>query len=136
MEYIMSLRAHFSNKYPDLTPGNLYHGYLDMTYFPIFPKALKSRKLKIAIVFIHETIRFEAWLVGYNKQIQTEYWKSLKEGKWDKYRIPATLKGADSIIECSLVDNPDFSDPDGLTMQIEDGAFDFVNDIETFLSTV
>jgi len=136
MEYIMNLRTHFSNKYPDLTPGNLYHGYMDMTYFPIFPKALKSRKMKIAIVFIHETIRFEAWLVGYNKQIQMEYWKLLKEGKWDKYRIPATLKGIDSIIECTLVDNPDFSDPDGLTMQIEDGAFEFVNDIETFLSTV
>jgi hypothetical protein len=134
MEYIMSLRTHFSNKYPDLTPGNLYHGYMDMTYFPIFPRALKSRKLKIAIVVIHETIRFEAWLVGYNKQIQTEYWKLLKEVKRDNYRMPATLKGVDSIIECTLADNPDFSDPDGLTKQIEDGTLTFISDIEGFLS--
>ncbi len=134
MEYIMSLRTHFSKKYPELTPGNLYQGYMDMTYFPIFPKALKSRKLKIAIVFIHETVRFEAWLVGLNKQIQREYWELFKEGKWDKYRVPATLKGVDSIIECTLADNPDFSDPDGLTKQIEDRVLDFANDVETFLS--
>ncbi|MFC2069296.1 DUF7000 family protein [Chloroflexota bacterium] len=75
MKYIMDLRTHFSKKFPDLAPGNIYHGYMDMTYFPIFPKSLKSRKLKIALVFIHETIRFEVWLVGYNKQIQTKYWK-------------------------------------------------------------
>jgi len=134
MKYIMDLRTHFSKKFPDFAPGNIYHGYMDMTYFPIFPKSLKSRKLKIALVFIHETIRFEAWLVGYNKQIQTKYWKLFTESDWNKYRIPATIKGADSIIEYTLVDNPDFSDRDALTKQIKTGTLKFINDIEDFLS--
>ena len=133
LEYIMELRTHFNRKYPDWTPGNIYQGYMDMTYFPIFPAELSGRKLKIAIVFVHETTRFEVWLAGYNKQIQTEYWKSFKEGDWDKYRIPATLKGIDSIMEYTLVDNPDFRDLDALTGQIEKGTLSFINDIERFL---
>ena len=133
LEYIMDLRTHFNRKYPDWTPGNIYQGYMDMTYFPIFPAELSGRKLKIAIVFVHETTRFEVWLAGYNKQIQTEYWKSFKEGNWDKYRIPATLKGIDSIMEYTLVDNPDFRDLDALTGQIEKGTLSFINDIERFL---
>jgi hypothetical protein len=134
MEYVMDLRKHFSKKLPDFAPGSIYHGYMDMTYFPIFLKSLKSRKLKIAIVFIHKEIRFEVWLAGYNKQIQTYYWKLFKESDWNKYRIPPTTKGADSIVECTLVDAPDFSDLDTLTDQIEKGTLDFIKDIENFLS--
>jgi len=134
MEYIMDLRKQFSKKFPELPPGNIYHGYMDMTYFPIFPESLKSRKLKIAIVFIHETIKFEVWLVGYNKHIQAKYWKLFKAGVWNKYRMPATIKGVDSIIEHTLVDNTDFSDLDTLTEQIEKGILTFIDDIETFLS--
>jgi len=48
MEYIMGLRTQFSHEFPNFAPGHIYQGYMDMTYFPIFPKLLKSRKLKIA----------------------------------------------------------------------------------------
>jgi hypothetical protein len=68
-----------------------------------------------AIVFIHATFRFEVWLAGYNKQVQTKYWKLFKESGWNKYHIVSPAKGADSIIEHILVDNPDFSDLDILT---------------------
>ena len=134
MEYIINLRTHFGKKFPDFAPGNIYQGYMDMTYFPIFPKVLKSRKLKIALVFIHETIRFEVWLSAQNKQIQTEYRKLFKEGDWNKYRIPAASKGVDSIMEYTLADNPDFNDLYVLTKQIEKGTLAFIYDIEDFLS--
>ena len=39
MGYIMALRTHFSKKLPDFAPGNIYHGYMDMTYFPLSPKS-------------------------------------------------------------------------------------------------
>ena len=135
MEYIMDLRTHFKNKYPDyFVSSNIYFGYMDMTYFSFVPESLKRRKLKIAIVFIHDTIRFEAWLAGYNKQIQTKYWKLIKESDWKKYRIPSTTKGVDSIIENILVENPDFSDLDTLTNQIESRTMRFIKDVENFLS--
>jgi hypothetical protein len=34
MEYILALRTHFKNKYPDyFVSGSIYYGYMDMTYF-------------------------------------------------------------------------------------------------------
>jgi len=134
MEYIMDLRTYFKNKYPEyFVSGSIYQGYMDMTYFSFIPESLKSKKLKIAIVFIHGTFRFEVWLSGYNKQIQTKYWKLFKETDWNKYRIPSTTKGVDSIVEYVLADTPDFSDLDTLTKQIERGTLQFIKDIEIYL---
>jgi len=135
MEYILTLRTYLKNKYPDyFVSGSIYFGYMDMTYFSFHPKSLGHKKLKIAIVFIHETMRFEAWLAGYNKQIQSKYWKMFKESTWNKYHIVSTTKGADSILEHILVANPDFRDLDKLTKQIERETMKFIRDIETFLS--
>ncbi len=134
MQYVMNLRTHLNNKYRELSPGNIYQGYLDMTYFPIFPESVKRRKLKIAIVLIHKTVKFEVWLVGYNKQTQAKYWKLFKDVEWKDYRVPESLKGVDSIIEHTLVENPDFTDLDKLTRQIEEGILAFVDDIQAYLS--
>jgi hypothetical protein len=135
MEYIMGLRTYFNNKYPDyFVSGSVYQGYLDMSYFSFFPESLKARKLKIAVVFIHEEARFEAWLTGYNKQVQAKYWKLFKESGWSKYRIPSNLKGVDFILDHNLADNTDFGDLPGLTKRIEAGTLRFIKDIEGFLA--
>lgn len=135
MEYFNTLKIHFRNKYPDYSvSGSIYYGYMDMTYFSIFPKSLKNRKLKIAIVFLHEAFRFEVWLSGQNRTVQAKYLNLVRESGWKKYRIPSTTKGVDSIIEYILVDNPDFRDLDALTKQIERGTLKFTKDVENFLS--
>jgi hypothetical protein len=135
MKYIMDLRIYFKNKYPDyLISGSIYYGYMDMTYFPLFPKSLKHHKLKIAIVFNYGAFQFEVWLSASNRQIQKKYWKLFKESNWDKYTIPSNIKGIDSIIHYIIVDNPDFSDLDTLTRQIEKEALRFIVDVENFLS--
>jgi hypothetical protein len=135
MEYFMGLRTHFSKKYPHYSlSGSIYFGHMDMTYFSIFPKTLKDRSLKIAIVFLHEAFRFEVWLAGVNKQVQTKYWKLIKESDWDKYHLVPTPIRTDSIIEYVLADNPDFSDLETLTEQIEMKTMKFIIDVESFLS--
>ena len=135
MDFILQLRTHFKNKYPEYSvPGNIYCGYMDMTYFPLFPQTLKSRKLKIAIVFIHDTCRFEVWLSGYNRQVQQKYWELIKENNWNKYRIVPNAKVADSVIESTLVENPDFNDLDALTKKIETSTLNFIQDVEAFLA--
>lgn len=133
MEYIMNLRVYFKNKYPEYYVSGIYQGYMDMTYFSFSPESLKSKKLKIAIVFVYDTFRFEVWLAGYNKKVQTEYWELFKELNWDKYHIPSTTKGADSIMEYILVENPDFGDLETLTRQIEEGTLKFIDEVEDFL---
>ena len=135
MEYFRDLRSHFKNRYPDyFVSSSIYYGYMDMTYFSFFPKSLERRNLKIAIVFVHKIFRFEVWLAGKNKNVQTKYWKLFKESDWNKYHIVSTTKSVDSIIENVLVDNPDFSDLDTLTKQIERGTLKFIQDVERILS--
>jgi hypothetical protein len=135
MEYIMDLKTHFKIKYPNyFISSSIYYGYMDMTYFSFIPKSLKHQKLKTAIVFIHDAFRFEVWLAGYNKQVQLKYWKLFKESGWNKYDIVSTTKGVDSILECILVNNPNFSDLDSLTKQIERATLKFIKDVESFLS--
>ena len=131
IEYIMNLKTYFNTKYPDyFISGSIYQGYMDMTYFALFPGDLKKRKLKIAIVLIHDKMKLEIWLSGINKQIQTKYWNILKSRDLNIYQLPKTLKGADSIIEYVLTDNPDFDDPEALTRQIESGTLKFIKDIK------
>lgn len=134
MGYIMDLRTHFKNTYPDYFVSGLYQGYMDMTYFSFSSRSCKQRNLKIAIVFVHETFRFEVWLTGYNKQVQAEYWNLFKESGWKNYRLVPTTKGADSILEFVVADNPDFRNPDALTQQIERESLIFIRDVESFLS--
>ena len=135
MEYILSLKTQFKNRHPEFAvPSNIYFGYMDMTYFSIVPEALKSRGLKIAIVFLHREFRFEVWLAGVNKDVQADYWKRISDSGWDEYRLMPTLKGADSILENVLVENPDFNDLNALTNQIEQETLKFINEVESFFS--
>lgn len=135
MQYMLSLKNHFGTKYPDFSvSGSMYSGYMDMTYFSVFPKSLKDRELKIAIVFVYDTFRFEVWLSGRNQQVLAKYWKIIKDSGWDKYELAAQGKWADSILEHVLVDNPDFSDLAALTRQIEQGTLKFIRDVERFLT--
>jgi hypothetical protein len=135
MEYMMGLRTYFQKKYPDyFVSGSVYYGFMDMTYFAIIPEALKQLKLKIAIVFVYDTFRFEVWLSGANRQVQKKYWELIKDSGWNKYKIVSQdVKGVDSILEHVLVDDPDFSDLDALTKQIEKATLNFTRDVENFL---
>ncbi|WP_136466152.1 DUF7000 family protein [Flagellimonas onchidii] len=128
IQYLMGVRNHFINQYPgEFIVGNFYQGYMDMSYFPITPKSLKSQKLKIGLVFNHEVLRFEVWLVGQNKQIQKKYWEVFQDRDWNKYPLSPTPK--ESIIEHVLVNNPDFGNLDALTQTLEQGTLKFIEDI-------
>jgi len=134
MDYFGDLRSYLKNKHPEyFVSSSIYYGYMDMTYFSFFPKSLKRRDLKIAIVFIHDTFRFEVWLAGVNRDVQAKYWKLIKENDWDKYHISSNPRTVDYIVDHILIDKPDFSDLDTLTKQIERGTLDFIRDVEGFL---
>jgi hypothetical protein len=136
MEYFTGLRLYLKNKYPDyFLSGSIHYGQMDYTYFYFFPKSLKRQKLKIVILFIHDTFALEVWLAGYNKDAQAKYWKLFKEKSWNKYHVAPTTKGVDYITNFVVVDNPDFSNLDALTSQIETGTMKFIKDVEEFLAT-
>ncbi len=133
MDYMLALRANFQKNHPEFeVQGNIYFGYMDMTYFAIFPPELKQRKLKVAIVFLHEAFRFEAWLSGANRQVQVDYSNLIREKGWSKYPLTANPKSSDSILEHILVADSDFSDLDSLTKDIESGTIKFIGDLQKF----
>lgn len=134
MDYLKRLRLHFQNKYPGhYVSGSLYPGAMDITFFAFISPALKARQLKTIVLFMHESCQFEIWLCGVNKRVQKKYWLAVKESGWDKYRVPASIKGRDLIIGHTLDSEPDFSDLDGLTDHLEKNILAFVSDVETFL---
>jgi len=135
IQYNLDLKTYLAKKHPTYSvSGSLYQGYMDMTYFSFTPASLAERKLKVAIVFVYQTFRFEAWLAAVNKQVQAKYWQLIKDSGWEQYHLVPSLEGQDAIIECVLAEEPDFSDLDVLTKQIETGSLKFIADVESFLS--
>jgi len=137
MAYFGELRSHFQKAFPHFeVPGNIYYGYMDMTYFAIVPDFLKARKLKMAVVFLHQDFRFEVWLAARNKQVQAGFWEAIQASSWDRYTLSPQGKGVDAILEHALVEDPDFSDLPVLTKRIESGVLGFIQDLEEFLPTL
>ena len=135
LSYMMGLRTHFKNSYPTSAYiSGLYQGYMDMTYFALFPSSLKHHNLKIAIVFNYDSFGFEAWLAGGNRKVQRQYWELFKNYRWPDYRVVTPAKGIDSILECDLATDFDLNDPDALTASIEKITVEFIGGIERFLS--
>jgi hypothetical protein len=134
LAYMMDLQRDLGKKFPGHGTSGLYHGYMDMPYFAIFPKSLKHRGLKIAIVFNYGAFRFEAWLAGSNRKVQQKYWELFRDSRWNRYRLVTPAKGVDSIVECNLAEDFDFGDLDRLTAGIEENTVKFIDDIERFLS--
>ena len=134
LSYMMGLRTHFRSSLSGSSVSGLYQGYMDMTYFALFPPSLKHRNLKIAIVFNYEAFRFEGWLAAGNRRFQRQYWKLFKEGQWPAYRVVTPAKGIDSILECDLVIDFDLDAAEELTASIERAAVAFITDIERFLA--
>jgi len=134
MDFMGSLRARLAKAYPHYSvSGGLYFGYMDMTYFSVISPALKVRGLKVAVVFLHTECRFEAWLSGVNRGVQSRYWQLIKGSDWDQYSLVPDPKGADAILTHVLADSPDFSDLDALAEEIEKRTLAFLRDVERFL---
>ena len=131
MGYIAALRNYMINKYPDgFVAGDVYQGYMDISYFPFTSRGLKEKKLKVAVVFNHEKVRFEVWLVGQNKGIQNQFRQLFREKGWHPY--PVAAESTDAVIESVLVAAPDFARLDVLTGQIEAGVMTFIREVERF----
>lgn len=134
ISYMLSLRAHFKTGHEGLAVSGLYQGYMDMTYFALFPPSLKQRDLKIAIVFNYDAFRFEAWLAASNRTVQRQYWELCQDGQWPGCRVVAPASGIDSIVERDLATGFALGDPDALTASVEKATLSFIDDIERFIA--
>ncbi len=117
VKFVMNLRTELLKTQSDqYSFAGILHGYLDYTYFYYSNDFLKSKKLKFGLVLNHVEMRFEIWLLGNTIPIQKKYWELLKNAKWNKERAEMPKY---SILETTLVENPDFNNLDNLTAKIE-----------------
>ena len=97
-----------------------------MTYFDFTPPVLRERKQKTAIVYLHEHGRFDAWLVGNNRNIQAAVIDQLSQKNIGCYQLSQVHPGVDSIIETILIKQPDFDKPENLKTEIEIKTIEYI----------
>lgn len=133
IEFFSKLRTDFIKKYPLYDIGNIYQGYMDMTYFSLITKPLKEKGLKIAIVYLHEKGAFEVWLSARNRDISKKY-ESLNNIDISKnLNLFHDEDNQDAIIESTLIAAPNFEDQAILTNTIEQGVEKFVSVLSNLL---
>lgn len=137
IQYMKVLRKHFKEQHPEYDVSvNLYQGYMDLTFFSFTSELTKKKDLKYIVVFNHEKMKFDVWLSGKNRAVMSKYHKNFSKVPLDNYLLTADAKGMSSIIETTVVENPDFDHPTELTKQIDTAVINFIQDIEnTFLTS-
>jgi len=123
---VQDLRTEFKNAYKGkYSVANVLHGYIDFTYFYLQNDYLKKHRLKLAIVFNHQEVRFELWLLGQTKDVQINFWEKLKGEKWvNEDSMPEW-----SIFEIVMIANPNFDDTEQLSESIHSKFTEFSNKI-------
>lgn len=133
VKYVQKLRTEFSRGFGnEYSIGNVFQGYMDYTYFYLSNDYLKSRKLKFGLVFNHAEASFEVWLLGQTKEVQKKYWELLKNSQWAK--VPDMPQY--SVFEVTLLDRPDFSSLDELTIDLKEKYLAVSKDILVSLEKV
>lgn len=133
LEFISKLRAHFIKNYPYYDIGNVYQGYMDMSYFSLSTNLLKDKGLKIAIVYLHEKGDFEVWLSARNREISKRYDSIFNSNISDSITVFHDDNNQDAIIECTLTSMPNFEDKALLIDIIEQGVEKFAITITSLL---
>lgn len=93
------LRVGLEKELPDYSfSGNIAENNMDFAYFQLTDPELKAKGIKIQLVFVHKTFRFEVWASGHNRKIQTYYYNRLKDQPL-KYVLNDNPQRVDYIIK-------------------------------------
>lgn len=130
IKFMMKIQADFRRTVPDYKAGNISPGYMDITYFSFFDAELREHQLRFGIVFNHQQLQFELWLMGQNAGVQKEYWGKLQHLKWNKDRTEMPVY---SVLETVIEAEPDFSDLDRLAAKVIRKALIETKEIREYL---
>jgi len=134
MNFMSELKAYLERQHPDYITSALYFGYMDMSYFAFTPSILKNKKLKIAIVYLHEECKFELWLAANNRKIKEEYVRILSNKNLGRFTLSQIQPGIDSIIASSIMEQPDFNNLSELKKQLEIRIIEFAKDANSIIT--
>ena len=125
------LRVDLEKRMPEFKfQGNIVENSMEYSYFTFTDAALKSRGLKIAVVFVHERFQFEVWVSGMNRKHQAEYFELLKE-KAPPFELTDDPLRKDYILRVPLDPAADIFHGHALPDQIEAAARDILTLLDT-----
>ncbi len=134
IDYLKELKAFFHKEYGTYFKlGNIYQGNPNFSYFSLTTEELKNQKLKFVIILNHKTLCFSICLSGQNKSIRKKYWQMFRESDWNKYHLAESINDSLSIIDQTIIEEPDFSNKRNLTKQIEKESLKFINEVKDIL---
>ena len=109
--------------------GALYQGYLDMSFVSVAPAAFTDKRLKISLVFLHDSGIFSLWLIAGNRAIQKTVSDSLRTIPLGGYARNPLAPGVDAIIAHDLPKPYAFDDPAALNEMLMQAAEAFTADM-------
>lgn len=134
ISYMKELRLFFQKEYDTIFKlGKIYQGDPNFSYFSLTTEELKKQKLKFVIILNHKELSFSICLSGQNKSIRKKYWNIFKDSDWNKYHLAESIDNSLSIIDQTIIKEPDFNNRMSLTEQIEKESLKFINEIKNIL---
>ncbi len=134
IDYMKELRAFFHKEYEtSFKLGNIYRESPDYSYFSLTTEKLKKQKLKFVIILDHKTLCFSICLSGQNKSIRKKYWKIFDDSDWNKYHLAESIDNSLSIIDQTIVKEPNFNTKKSLTEKIEKESMKFITELRDIL---
>ena len=137
LSFIFELKTELGQKYPKYAISQVYQGYMDMSYFAITPPELRAKKLKIALVYLHEANRFELWLSANNRKLQKE-WIDILNQVENRFKVFILFilfgVGIDSIVEYIVHVSPNFEAKEALKQSLTINIDRFIKDMEGLIN--
>lgn len=122
-------QSSWKNAHPADMVGVLYQGYMDMSFVAFAPAPLAEKRLKVSLVFLHDTGVFSLWLAAGNRDIQKRVSEALRRIPLGAYSLSTLEPGVDAIIAYDLPKPYEFDDPQALNASLVAAAETFTRDM-------
>ena len=126
----------WKSAHPADTVGALYQGYMDMSFVAFAPAALAEKRLKISLVFLHESGTFSLWLAAGNRDIQKRVSETLRSLPLGKYSMSKLEPGVDAIIAYDLTTPYKFDESQALNATLVAAAEAFTRDMISLTASI
>lgn len=130
---LMAFKASWESAHSEDSVGALYQGYLDMSFVAVAPAVFGTRRLKISLVFLHDTGLFSLWLTAGNRAIQAQTSQELAKKQLGIYSLCELKPGVDAIISQDVSQPYPFDEPERFTAQLIMAAERFLSDMKALL---
>ena len=133
---LVQFQAAWKAAHPSDSIGALYQGYMDMSFVAFAPASLAEKRLKISLVFLHDTGFFSLWLAAGNREIQKRVSEALRLAPLGTYSLCTLEPGVDAIIASDVPKPYGFDESEALTKELVAAAEAFTRDMISLISCI